>query len=84
MTVDADGKLWVAHWQGGRVTGIGDRYTAATVQLPVSLVAACQFGGSAFETHITRRYPLNQGSPATPCGGIFCDQGQGFYSKYAS
>ena len=20
MTVDADGKLWVAHWQGGRVT----------------------------------------------------------------
>ena len=77
MTVDADGKLWVAHWQGGRVTR-WDPETGtmlATVLLPVSLVTSCQFGGSALEDLYitTARYPLNPKELARQphAGGIF-------------
>ena len=47
MTIDADGYLWVALWDGGAVR----RYTpegelVATVTLPVSRVTSMAFGGS--------------------------------------
>jgi sugar lactone lactonase YvrE len=46
MTVDAEGLLWIAFWGVGAVR----RYTpdgllAAVVELPVSLVTSCAFGG---------------------------------------
>ncbi len=46
MTVDAEGLLWIAFWGAGAVR----RYTpdgllAAVVELPVSLVTSCAFGG---------------------------------------
>jgi sugar lactone lactonase YvrE len=47
MAVDTEGKMWVAHWGGSRVT----RWNPATgrpldaVILPVSQVTSCCFGG---------------------------------------
>jgi sugar lactone lactonase YvrE len=46
MTVDADGYLWVAMWGGSAVR----RYTPdgqldGVLELPVSQVTACTFGG---------------------------------------
>jgi sugar lactone lactonase YvrE len=46
MTVDAEGLLWIAFWGVGAVR----RYTpdgllAALIELPVSLVTSCAFGG---------------------------------------
>ncbi|HTI01043.1 MAG TPA: SMP-30/gluconolactonase/LRE family protein [Acidisoma sp.] len=46
MTVDAEGGLWVCHWDGGRVTrftpdGARDR----TIPLPASRVTSCAFCG---------------------------------------
>lgn len=48
MTIDRDGMLWVALWNGGKV----NRYDPNTgkllrqINLPVSLVTSCTFGGS--------------------------------------
>jgi D-xylonolactonase len=50
MTVDADGKLWIAHWGGGRLS----RFSAHAVcecqlQLPASQITSCVFAGSGLE-----------------------------------
>jgi sugar lactone lactonase YvrE len=55
LTVDADGALWIAIWGGGCVR----RYNPAgellqTIELPVSQVTSCAFGGRALdELYIT-------------------------------
>ncbi|MBV9656021.1 MAG: SMP-30/gluconolactonase/LRE family protein, partial [Acetobacteraceae bacterium] len=47
MTVDAEGGLWVAHWEGGRVTRFGpDGKPERWVSLPVSRVTSVAFFGS--------------------------------------
>jgi xylono-1,5-lactonase len=50
MTCDAEGGLWVAHWNGWRLTrftpeGAVDR----VIEMPVSKVTSCTFGGSDFD-----------------------------------
>lgn len=50
MTCDAEGGLWVCHWDGGRVT----RFTPAgardrAIALPVSRVTSCTFAGPALD-----------------------------------
>lgn len=47
MTIDEEGMLWVAHWNGGRVSRWNPN-TATKLQeifLPVSKVTSCTFGG---------------------------------------
>ena len=46
MTCDTEGGLWIAHWDGGRVTrfrpdGTRDRH----IEVPASRVTCCTFGG---------------------------------------
>ena len=46
MTVDADGHLWIAFWSGSAVRRLDrEGNLVATVELPVSLVTSCAFGG---------------------------------------
>ncbi len=51
MTIDKEGMLWIAHWDGWQVsrwnpvTGKKMR----TIPLPVSRVTSCVFGGESFE-----------------------------------
>ncbi|MEK0315681.1 SMP-30/gluconolactonase/LRE family protein [Cohnella sp. 56] len=56
MTVDAEGKLWVAHWDGYAVSRF-DPDTGAClerIELPVSRVTSCCFGGDNLdELYIT-------------------------------
>lgn len=48
MTVDADGCLWVAHWDGGCVSRFDTRgRLLERVALPVSRPTSCAFGGPA-------------------------------------
>jgi sugar lactone lactonase YvrE len=51
MTVDAAGKLWVAHWGGGCVTCRNGRgAVVAKIGLPTPFVTSCCFGGAGFAT----------------------------------
>lgn len=46
MTVDEEGFLWVAFWTGSAVRRIApDGRIASVVEMPVSLVTSCAFGG---------------------------------------
>ena len=46
MTVDAEGLLWIAFWEAGAVRRYApDGQLAAVIELPVSLVTSCAFGG---------------------------------------
>jgi sugar lactone lactonase YvrE len=77
VTLDAEGKLWIAHWQGGRVS----RWDPATgsclaeISVPVPGVTGCEFGGEDLGTLYisTARCGLNQVElDARPrSGGIF-------------
>ena len=51
MTIDEEGKLWIAHWDGGQIT----RWDPSTGQkllsipFPVSRVTSCIFGGAQLQ-----------------------------------
>lgn len=50
MTVDSEGHLWIAHWDGGRISrfdpeGRLDRW----IGLPASRVTSCAFGGPGLD-----------------------------------
>jgi len=47
MTIDSDGMLWIAHWNGGCITR-WDPHTGnllRKIELPTKLVTSCAFGG---------------------------------------
>jgi sugar lactone lactonase YvrE len=53
MTIDAEGQLWVALWDGGCVIRIDPATGALTARLPVPgarLVTSCAFGGEGLAT----------------------------------
>ena len=47
MTIDEEGFLWIAHWDGGRVTHWDPHQGTLldTIELPVARVTSCTFGG---------------------------------------
>ncbi|MFI5755132.1 SMP-30/gluconolactonase/LRE family protein [Streptomyces sp. NPDC051569] len=78
LTVDADGCLWVALWDGGALrrytpTGVLDR----TVELPVQRPTACAFGGPGLRdlyvttarTGLDRPHPLSGSLLVLPGAG---------------
>jgi len=51
MTIDNEGMLWIAHWDGWRVTR-WDPVTGnklLTISLPAARITSCTFGGEQFE-----------------------------------
>jgi sugar lactone lactonase YvrE len=78
LTVDAEGGIWVALWDGGAV----HRYSAdgeleARVELPVRQVTSCAFGGAGLaELFITTSREGIEGD-AGDAGAVFrCDPGR--------
>jgi sugar lactone lactonase YvrE len=51
MTIDKDGMLWIAHWDGWQVTRwnpeTGEKLH--TIQLPAARITSCTFGGEDFK-----------------------------------
>jgi len=51
LTVDAEGYIWCAHWNGGRLTRFSpDGQTDKIIEFPVPLVTSCTFGGKLLDT----------------------------------
>lgn len=76
MTVDAEGMLWIAHWEGGRVTRwTPDGKLLTTVQVPADRVTCPTFGGKDLDTLYitTARYGLDETALLRQphAGGIF-------------
>jgi sugar lactone lactonase YvrE len=48
MTLDAEGMLWIAHWDGGRISrwNPADGRQLQEIRLPVARVTSCCFGDS--------------------------------------
>lgn len=76
MTCDAEGGLWVAHWNGWRVTrftpdGKADR----VVEMPVSQVTSCAFGGPELDRLYITSAAINLDEAALEkqplAGGLF-------------
>ena len=77
MTMDVEGKLWIAHWDGARVT----RWDPATGKLlftqpiPASLVTSCALGGPSLDQLYvtTARAHLDEKTLAgqPQAGGVF-------------
>lgn len=78
LTVDAEGCLWVALWGGSRVVRIApDGSLVGRVDLPVSRMTSCAFGGDDLaDLYITTARgddPANAADPAREplAGGLF-------------
>ncbi|WP_432069806.1 SMP-30/gluconolactonase/LRE family protein [Streptomyces sp. AA1529] len=80
LTVDADGCVWVALWDGGAVRrytprGVLDR----VVQLPVRRPTACAFGGAGLRDLYITTARAGLAAPRRPAGALLVlrDAGQG-------
>lgn len=72
MTMDAEGCLLLAHWEGGRVSRVApDGRRLGSVALPTPRVTSCAFGGADMRT----LFVTTAGGPGRdgegPAGGVF-------------
>ncbi|MDQ6814818.1 MAG: SMP-30/gluconolactonase/LRE family protein [Bacteroidota bacterium] len=84
MTIDEEGMLWIAHWGGWKVA----RWNPETgkklsqIDLPVSQVTSCTFGGENFEdlyiTSASIRLSANQLEKEPLAGSLFVIKKCGF------
>jgi sugar lactone lactonase YvrE len=68
MTIDATGHLWIAHWDGGRVSRFDPdgRLDHATF-LPASRITSCAFGGTSLDRLFVTS--AREGREAEPLAG---------------
>lgn len=72
LTVDSEGGVWVALWDGGAV----HRYTAkgeldAVVELPVTRPTSCAFGGPRLDVLYVTTSALDLAEPSSSAGALF-------------
>lgn len=78
LTVDADGCVWVALWEGAAVR----RYTPQgqldrVIELPVQLVTACAFGGAGLSDLYITTARTGLSEPPALAGSLFVVPGAG-------
>jgi len=50
MCTDVEGRIWIAHWDGGRVSCFSpDGRLERSIALPASRITSCAFGGGDFD-----------------------------------
>ena len=73
MTTDRAGRLYSAHWQGGRITVYeADGEMAEVIALPASNVTSCAFGGEDLSLLFATSAALEESAgPESPHGDVF-------------
>jgi sugar lactone lactonase YvrE len=77
MTIDTDGCLWVALWDGGRVLRIDPRTGRSldAIEMPVSRPTSCAFGGAHLDELYITSASINlspdQRAAQPHAGGVF-------------
>jgi sugar lactone lactonase YvrE len=72
LTVDNEGSIWVALWGGARVVRIRpDGRVDGTIELPVSQVSACTFGGPDLDRLYMTTSRMGPGELELEAGAIF-------------
>lgn len=77
MTIDADGCLWVALWDGGRVLRVDPAAgrVCAEIPMPVSRPTSCAFGGASLDELYITSASINltsaQRAAQPHAGGLF-------------
>ena len=71
MTVDAEGYLWIGHWDGGRISRFDpDGRLDRAVALPASRITSCAFGGTSLDRlFVTSARAEREGEPLA--GALF-------------
>jgi sugar lactone lactonase YvrE len=78
MTIDAEGMLWIAHWDGSRVTRWDPRHGTLldTIPVPAQRVTSCAFGGpelkDLFITSARSGLTDSELARQPQAGGLFC------------
>ena len=68
MTADAEGCLWIAHWDGARVSRFDpDGALMRSIALPARNVTSCAFAGAALDRLFVTSAAID--SPGTPADG---------------
>ena len=73
MTTDSSGRLYSAHWQGGRVSVYGpEGGIEETIPLPACNITSCAFGGEdASLLFVTSAALEDSAGPESPHGDVF-------------
>ena len=74
MTVDTEGRLWIAHWGGGRVSCWDPQQGSELerIEVPARLVTSCTFGGKErSELYITTAVDHESGEEDRYGGSLF-------------
>lgn len=77
MTLDADGRLWVAFWDGGCVRALDpvSGETITRVDLPASRPTSCAFGGAGLDVLYITSASVGLAPGERPEGGLFAVTG---------
>jgi sugar lactone lactonase YvrE len=89
MTTDAQGGLWIARFGGGKVVRyLADGTAERSIELPVSNVTSCTFGGRGLRTLFitTATHKLDEAARLQQplAGGLFSIEIQGIHGLPAN
>ncbi|XP_023936161.2 regucalcin [Bicyclus anynana] len=80
MTIDTDGNLWVANFDGSQVLKIDPRKGALLQKVPIPALqtTSCAFGGASLDELYVTSAAMDRGAPQRPpAGSTFCVSGLG-------
>ena len=78
MTIDADGRVWSAMWDGGRIVRFDEKGTIEDeIQLPTKKISSLSFGGKDYaEIYITSAGGDSKSDNGLAAGGLFRVKGK--------